>query len=74
MGRVVVARALSCLDVIGQGELYLRCVIDAGREAGVGGSVAAVSELENAACIVSKDELVSLAWRSASSATTSSRA
>ncbi len=60
-GGVAVAGALGCLDEIGQGELDLRCVVDAGCEAGVSGVIAAVSELEDAAGIVGEDELVSLA-------------
>ena len=61
LGGVVVTGPLSGLDEIGQSELDLRGVIDAGREAGAGGIVAAVSELEDAAGIVGENELVSLA-------------
>ena len=61
IGGFGVTGALGGLDEIGQDELDLRGIVDAGAEAGVGGVVVASAELEDAARIVGEDELVSLA-------------
>jgi hypothetical protein len=56
----VAARTLRCLGEIGQRELELRRVSDAGGKAGVGGVIAALPEFKDTSCVAGKRQLVSL--------------